>query len=183
MQHGVEKLSISMRRFAAKWSSKTLATKQNMVRWNQQFKGNCPFCLEEDKTTTHIVQCQHVHAYDAWNKGLLQLIKKLNKLKTCWKLMIAIRSKLNAWKKGEITSAHMFPRLIQEAIFEQRSLGWDMFLEGFISNKWFEYIQIYFRRKNIRCSPQTWFHRLIKYNWEFIFHIWDQRNQQLHNTE
>ena len=68
-------------------------------------------------------------------------------------------------------------------IMSRNIIGYDNFLEGFVSTTWGEYIQTYYEDKDSRRTGHSWTKRMIKYLLEFLFDIWEGRNKQLHETK
>ena len=146
-------------------------------------KGYCPYCKSPEETTKHILLCTNDEAMEIWEQAMHGLLKKLHRIDTCWYILVALKLELNNWKKSINHTTLSFPEEIQQAIQEQRYIGWKPFLEGLISTKWGQYRQESYEDKNIKKTGQKWAKRLIKYTWEFIEEIWTERNKKLHNTQ
>ena len=91
---------------------------------------------------------------------------------------------LNAWRYGTaVPEVNHLSSTLQNAINEQRSIGWSQFLEGFISKQWSFYMSNHFRLTQSKMKGTTWAAKLIKLNWQLIFNTWECRNKQLFNTK
>ena len=94
-------------------------------------KGNCPYCNHNDEDNEHILLCPHNSTVDKWNIILDNFIKKLEQLDTCWYVKVAIKKELQAWRRNRILpNTNKYPTELEEAIHEQRQIGWRSFLEG-----------------------------------------------------
>ena len=177
-------MNTNLKRFMAKWSCNCLATGKNMVRWKMRHEGYCPFCTETNETTAHILTCKHEDALNGWNKEWSQFINKLQRLDTCWNLMHAIRIEVHNWRYGLPQSPlDEYPLLLQQAIQEQRQLGWNLFFEGIISQKWAHYMTTYYEAIGNFKSGNNWAQKLVHLTWKTTFAIWETRNKQLHETQ
>ena len=183
LHKGMKSLPMNLRKFASKWSSEFLATGKNMTRWNLRHAGYCPFCTKPNENTKHILLCKHFESLQGWNECLATYISFLQKIDTCHHIIFAIHEELTAWRydrpPDDITH---YPPPLNSAITHQRKLGWKNFLEGIISNKWNKVMHNYYAQKNSRRKSSTWAGKLITYSIKFIFHLWEYRNKQLHDT-
>ena len=89
-------LDITRRIFVSKWTSNTNANAKNMVEWDKQHKGSCPYYHEPKENNDLILLCQHQRAKKPWNDNMKKHRKQLNKLDTCWYVKLAIRKELKA---------------------------------------------------------------------------------------
>ena len=155
-----------------------------MTRWKQRYDSKCPFCNTKEEDTLHILCCKDDESMDIWKEMMSTLLKRLYNADTCWLVMLAIRTELNNWKRH--TGTHrltMYPLLLQEAILDQRHLGWKNFLEGFVSKKWSEYMQQYYIENNTRKSSIKWTAKLISNTWKGVHFIWVERCKKMHDTK
>ncbi len=180
----MKSMTSNIQRFASKWSCETLATGKNMTRWNQRFNSKCPFCNHDKEDTNHILKCKSEESIQIWKEMIDNMLVQLQKADTCWLVMMAIKKELNNWKRDKKHDAlSKYPLLLQEAIEEQRQLGWKNFLEGLISRKWTEYMKQYYVQSNTKKSAVKWASKLVKYTWMGIHYIWKERNKKIHDTQ
>ena len=105
-------------------------------------------------------------------------------MNTCWYVLRAIKKELTSWRnQRKVPTIDWYPTELQDAIIEQRQIGWKNFLEGLISERWTQYMQQYLNDQHSKYSANLWTARLIKYNLEGLNAIWTKRNNQLHNTD
>ena len=100
MAQASNNMDIPKRKFVAKWTSECIGTGKNMERWKFRYDGSCPFCLKTKETTDHILQCPHQDSIAIWDEAIIEVIQKLIKLQTCPMLITALKTELNAWRKG-----------------------------------------------------------------------------------
>ena len=134
--------------------------------------------------TEHILLCSHTDSTNTWDKALSNLQYKLHYLDTCPQLLIAMSNDLQAWRtRATPPNIDHLPKTLRNVITTQRSIGWQQFLEGLISSSWSSYMDNYYRLSQTLKNGQTWTSRLYHLTWNLIFHIWEDRNNQLHKTE
>ena len=184
MEKGSTTMSLTMKRFVAKWSCECIATGKNMERWQQRHTGACPYCLTPLENTQHILRCTHEDSIQTWETALLNFLYKLHYLDTCPKLIIALKNELHSWRHNQQTpTLQHIPQMLRKVIISQRSIGWQQFLEGLISTTWAEYMESFYRKSHSMKTGITWASRLYHLTWNVVHHIWEARNNQLHETE
>ena len=152
-----------------------------MVRWGFRLKGNCPFCLQEDETTAHIITCQHPDAKTVWNKSMKKWFQSLIKIGIDPTIITGIRDEVNAWKTGLVNNIVTGDDGIDNLLAKQRKIGWQQFLEGLLSTEWYNF---FIKDSDTsRYQANTIISRIIRANWEFTFSIWTERNSKLHDTD
>ena len=98
-------------------------------------------------------------------------------------LIIAVWNDLRTWRhQSTLPDINSYPLLLQQALLEQRRIGWKQFMEGLLTKSWGTYMTVYYKTTRSLRKGSTWTKRLMKYNWEAVFSIWDNRNKQLHHT-
>ena len=184
MAAAAKSMNLNMRRFVAKWSCQCLGTGKNMQRWQLRHAGNCPYCLAEKEDTLHIMTCTNVQAIEGWNIAIGGFFNKIHKIKTCWYVITALKEEIRAWRlQLQSPDLNEYPLLLQQAIIEQRRLGWKQFFEGIISTKWELYMRSYYGATGNYNSSTKWAKQLIQQAWNMTFNIWNERNKQLHETQ
>ena len=155
-----------------------------MEKWQMRYKGDCPFCSTPKEDTLHMLQCSHQDSIDHWTSTINSVLRKLVTLDTCPLLMVAVRNELRAWRIHQnLPNITLYPITLQQAILEQRTIGWKQFMEGFFTKSWGTYMSNYYKSTRSLRKGSTWIKRLMKYNWEAVFSIWENRYKQLHNTQ
>ena len=69
-----------------------------MKQWNFRPKAQCPFCLQPDKDTEHVLQCQHVSALQIWDEQKKLIEESLTKWDTERMLHFALCQDLQNWR-------------------------------------------------------------------------------------
>ena len=173
-------------RTLVKWFSGWVGVGKNMERWNLRFKGHCPFCNYPKETTQHVIMCKHAQPTDKWKTLLQNYDTSLIRLITNYYLRKAIIYELWAWRRKDLKP---LPTLLyadqdlKEAIMEQRSLGWKVYLEGLISTKITQYQQAYHKNSSKQQTTFTWPKKVVKCGWKILTEMWDHRNKKLHQTD
>ena len=184
IKHAMQLSSLGRRRFVSKWCSNTLPTGKNMTRWNLRPNHNCPFCHSPLEDNSHITHCQHTKAKTIWKNSLLVFLRGLVKIDTCSDMLLVMKSELIAEHfNSEYPPLASYPPDLHNAVIQQRTIGWDQFMQGLISISWLEYQQQYYSNKQSRRKGQVWGYKLVKQIWDFTFAIWNGRNEQLHQQQ
>ena len=73
---------------------------------------------------------------------------------------------------------------VQRAIADQNNIGWDNFLQGFITTRWETAQQLYQEILGDcpSCPPRSWTEGLLTNLWDFSFNIWSYLNQKKHGV-
>lgn len=138
-------LSLTHRHFVSKWASQFVATGKNMKRWQFCPHGYCPFCKDEDESTTHILHCTHQDARDISKETLWKFVESMIKIGTCPRAVRAMRDETMFWRDNkDCPDISFLPEILQFAIISQRQIGWRSFLKGLLSTDWTNYQQAYF---------------------------------------
>ena len=115
---------LSMKIFISKWASGHLGTGKVVARNQYRIDGSCPFCLQPNEDTTHIMDCQHEEAQQIWKKHLLALVLTLHKYKFPVTFIIALKRELNAWRLHcTPPNLHIYPEPTTSMIQAQRTIG------------------------------------------------------------
>ncbi len=177
-KHAIRNSTTTRRRFVSKWISTTMGTGKNMKLWKLRPHSNCPYCMQEDETTNHILQCNHIEASMAWDKSMIKWFATLLQLGIDTLILRQLRQSLLQWKQhdnGYIEEDR------QTVLIAQENLGWTQYLEGLLVPEWFDLIY----KDNGSNTDRTIsiLSKMIRANWEFIFSIWTERNDKLHETD
>jgi hypothetical protein len=173
-------------RWVSETSSMTYTSAGKVVVRNKyRHDGACPFCLHPLEDTEHILDCQHIEALNSWNKSLWLFATSLHKAHFPVELIIAIKRELTAMRYRHVPpSLTTYPSPIRSMIRQQRLLGWNQFLLGFIPLTWkHHFLQILQDAKLLRhFSPDLWASKLIRASWDILHSVWIARNDKLFNT-
>ncbi len=180
---GFSTLSHSKKAFSSKWSSGFCATGRAMQRWQYRSLNECPFCKCHNEDTSHILRCQDAEVIHHWDDTIDTFFNKLHSIGTSPILLHYIKLELTFWRTNlNAVPPHSIPPSLQEAIQQQRSIGWRNFLEGYISIALLQYQQEYFSESNPNKSISTWGPSVLRGGVEVLFSVWQYRNQKIHNT-
>ena len=135
----------SEQRFAAKWSSGFLATRNNMQKWNFRIGDDCPYCLHPKEDTTHVLHCPHHDLLTVWNEAFSRFIEKLDKLGTEPSLLAALYNDLLAWRMNQpLPHLEFIPVSLHTLVQNLRSLTYDRVLEGLLPTSIINYQENFF---------------------------------------
>ena len=83
----------------------------------------------------------------------------------------------------EGVDAWLCERLNRHSCQFQKSLGWEPFLYGFLDNRWRQQQAQYKPPAGAKAlKPEIWAKKLIEFFWQKARSVWDQRNDEVHDT-
>ena len=95
-----------------------------------------------------------------------------------------IVGRINAWRRrGPVPDNLSTNPHLNQAIRHQNRIGWENFLEGFISQEWRHVQQQYLITINSPRSALCWWAKAQRQIWNFILTMWDNRCKFLHERE
>lgn len=104
-----------------------------MRLWNFWVKDSCPFCLEDNETTQHILHCDHTDAKQIWYQAVAKFRRKLETYRTDPTLLEALCNDLDAWRHNEpFPNSIYLPISLQEVVESLREISYDQVLEGLL---------------------------------------------------
>ena len=178
-----KKESKTSQRFAAKWVSGQLASGKKMKQWKFRPYDSCPFCMQENEDTEHIMLCQHQDAINIWNTQLLAIKELLTKWETEANLQVALCQDLQAWRhNSHLPSLTLIPPPLRRPLIDMRQLGYDRILEGLLPKTVIDYQDKYYKEMESRKSGSSWGKKVYKLFWSVLKELWMGRNEQLHQT-
>jgi len=152
-----------------------------MKRWKERETADCPRCgAFED--APHVLLCPGKGTLALWNNLLTSLSNWMTSVQTAPCIMEAILIGLNNWRFGYTTS---FPNdtLIRVALAQQFDIGWNLFLEGWISIEWETAQQSHYSSLHSLRMGRKWITHLIRHCWKIAWDLWEHRNDTLHRQE
>jgi exonuclease III len=182
---GMKGMISTRRRFVSKWSAHQLGTGKNLVRWKHRPHGKCPFCLQDDEDTAHILSCTHTEPLMEWYKQLDNFLSTLTSIGTCPVLLVTLRYDLIAWKlnNNKEASLELLNPSQKTVILEQRQIGWTQFLEGLLTKQWVQYHDELFKDNQSKRTGSAWAAKVYRSGWTLIYNLWTFRNKKLHETD
>ena len=172
-------------KFTSKWTTGHLATGRKMALWKKRAMDNCPFCLEPDEHTFHILTCPHAEATKVWDSSLETFIKSLTRLNTETEFLSTLTYDLHCWRNAQpYLLINSISTNLQPIFIHLRQIKYDKFLEGLIPKELIRHQEKYFRaQESCLQTGKSWGKKVYKLLWEFTNSIWLGRNQQLHDTD
>ena len=112
----------------------------------------CPFYLQDNEHTTHILYCQHTAALDIWQSAMEKFCWKLEKLHTELCLLEALLNDLDACRNNlQLPYLHNLPDNLQVVFKDLREISYDHVLEGLLPKTFISYQETIFREYE-QCS-------------------------------
>ena len=175
-------IPFGLQRWLSKHSTGQCGVGRMKMRRKHQDHSECPRCLQEDETTTHVITCGDARATACWNLQIQKLRQWLSENKTSPDLEVDLIGRLQAWRAGRPPPAlTTTSAAVSEAIEEQDSIGWWNFLLGRVSRKFAEVQSEHFKSIQSRRTGRPWLTGLIRQVWDLSFQMWEHRNNILHS--
>jgi hypothetical protein len=151
---------------------------------NEKFYGNlntCPYCPIKKETIEHIFCCNHEIAKQERDTALTAYKVMLISKRTPPQLVETIVAGITTGIAQSLSQNSDHPALEHQVGREQgATLGWVVFLQGYISQKWKDSYQAMISGKKSVQDSQTWAKNLILANWTYSKSIWASRNAVVH---
>ena len=176
-------MPFGMKRWFTKHASGHCAVGHMTIRRRHTDHSECPRCQETDETTKHVLQCNDARAIACWQKEITRLHKWMGSVNTHPTLQTAILKRLAQWRSNSpLTPLPVLSPEFTSAIEEQDSIGWWNFLLGRVSTKFATLQEAYYISLGSDRGGRTWLSALIRESADISFHMWEHRNNILHNT-
>jgi hypothetical protein len=167
--------------FIKKHSSGMCGFGKFMHRWKKHDTPIYPRCdaLEDAQ---HVWLCKGHNSREVWDRSLASLWNWMVSVQTDPDIQHHILGHLCSWWDGSQGPAFIPPGL-QNAIDEQNNIGWNRFLEGWLSKAWVLRQQQYFEKSRTHRSGKRWAVALIRKLWLVTWDLWEHHNGVLHEQE
>lgn len=156
-------------------------TQAFLYRQRRTTSSLCPLCNAEDETHEHVTKCSNPTARDNRQLCLQKWRASCKKQETEPVLMNVLEHQLcqvldipPTQRPAPITVE------LQNALKHQNIIGWENFLNGFISTYWGKYQDNHTTAS--KYNPNTWRNRLILANLTLKREIWEARNKTVHGV-
>lgn len=156
-------------------------TNNNMVKWGYRKCSKCPRCGSDPETPEHVPACQQPESIEIWDKSVAALDNWLIRQQTDPTLRHQILLTLRSWKRGAIDPLRYDK--FEQLWNEQATIGWDRFLNGFISKRWLTTQQMFYDRTQSKRTGRRWVSSLIQKIWDISWDQWRHRNEVLHGGD
>jgi hypothetical protein len=167
---------LTQRLWIPKWLSSWIPIGKNLVRWKISTTDVCPRCGEAETHRYYVIKCPQEQAIQTWEAAINKLSRWLDNNHTQHELKQGLLEGLRAWHDDRpiqpITTD--WPGVIQ-TLHDQKTLGWNLFFDGFITDSWVATQQSYLKFLNKKTSGKRWTSRLIKRMWEIAWDMWRHR--------
>ncbi len=149
----------ALQHWVAKSAARFLPYGTNMKRWNQREDDRCPRCHQPVESKNHLIQCQAPSTIKQWNKALQNLDDWMQKASTDPRLHSDIIEGLRRWNQNKAPNTRENK---SDTACKQDTLGWDLALEGAISNKWRTQQEVHWKMYKSRKLSKQWTIELLK---------------------
>lgn len=151
-----------------------------LVKRKEKNSALCKRCGTEE-TTTHVWQCQTPEVHDIWITAVAKLDKWLHDIQTDPILIHHITISLLGWYHG----THINEHLAHDFATERTDIGWNLFIEGWISTAWRKQQTNYLLQIQSSKSSFQWATALIKKMWDIAWDLWEHRSgiEHLHDVQ
>jgi hypothetical protein len=194
--HGkaLHSLPVPSRLAVIKFLHRWLPTNHNLHKQNHTNPKCCGLCQAPDEDDDHMCLCPHTSATLIRAKALEDLTAALSACATDPTISDLLLEGCHAWfSHGKTTidtrapDDHPFREVLDLAIEEQNSIGWNQILRGRLSLAWgFCYKKWQSlhppTEKSARLDSGTWTTRIIKWAMSTFLALWKNRNTQLFTT-
>lgn len=138
-------MTLATNRWTTKWLTGFCGIGTMLVIYKHQKHSKCPRCNCDNETLTHVLKCSAPTAQQLWDDEMTNLQQWILDNKGCPLLAETIVTQLHAWHNNELPpQPSSSSPLLLESIWQQASIGWQSFIEGFWSSKWREHQLQYF---------------------------------------
>ena len=161
--------------------SNNAPTNDNMVKWGFRACTKCPRCHELIETADHVAACQAPPAIEVWDQSLTTLNTWLIKQQTDPTLRQQILLTLKSWKRGDVDNQQSIR--LRPLWDDQNTIGWDRFMNGFVSMHWARTQQLFYDRMKSKRTGRRWVTSLIQRVWDISWDQWRHRNEILHGGD
>ena len=165
----------------SKWLTGFCGVGKKLKQYRHQSHANCPRCNAEDEDVAHILQCNATSAKTLWESEISKLQTWMEENDGDPDLITAIIENVKAWRDEIPYPVHNFSnRTLRKAIRQQDRIGWQNFLEGFLTQNWRKVQTMYLKQIKSHKSSLLWMSRLQQKMWGILKAMWKDRNDTLH---
>ena len=152
----------------------------------------CPTGCGAKECQLHYVKCQHKAMAEHREEQIKKIQRKLLRLKTFPVLVHCVKACLKAVERGEDVDIEVTQldgphgTALWEALIEQEYIGYEAFLQGFVSKSWWKAQQIFWKEERIVVTKRlqnTWQRHFILSLLEYTRSNWMRRNEFLHGSQ
>ena len=171
------------RHWAVKHSSGFCGVGKMMALWKKWPSANCPRCGIPNETAAHVWTCSGGGANFVWETALTRLCSWMETQETAPEIIEAIRTHLQGWRNGSGGVPVTYHLLgLTTAAQNQTDIGWQCFLEGFVTSDWAATQQTYYTWIGSRRTGKRWAIALVKKLWDVAWDLWEHRNGHAHKA-
>ena len=145
--------------------------------WGRLPTSNCPICLTEPETSTHLLLCRDNRVNICWQNSIGKLELQLDRINTPPILANSILQQLQLWRDPTYT---MTGEQDHTAVESQQKIGWKNFLWGRLTPEW--------QKQHAKLIPsdrsyksKRWVTQLIQKLWNVSWDLWEHRNGIQHD--
>jgi exonuclease III len=166
-----------------------VGVQKQLMQWANEDEYHCPYKCDQLETPMHYLMCKK--AINGMSRICMEAINKwMIKVRTnhCVReqLMELLYDKLPI-SRIVVKVQYPKPRLFEQALQEQKDLGWKALMKGLISTTWGEIQEEEYKNIRERSKLEIWYtgtwwtKHLIKHIIFWALNEWQRRNEWLHN--
>jgi len=133
MERAMQEAPAHRCRWVAKQITGQFAHGKNMQRCSKRSLAECPQCHAETEDKQHIVHCPDPKARQQWSANMAKLKQWLHAQGTDPELQDTLITHLETWSQDQQPNPNRHSTPWGD---EQTQIGWDKFLDGWISQYW-----------------------------------------------
>ena len=141
----------------------------------------CPLCHKEDENWKHVYRCPCVDMKRCKRENIAKIEKQLHRLKTLPQItehFVAILSQSFDHAPSPTqypTSPYMHQMM--EAHKNQEQIGYQAFLKGFLTKKWYQLQETYYRNERMdrKYNSKRWRKEVVRLIINFGNELWNER--------
>jgi hypothetical protein len=165
-----EEIPQKHRHWITKHATGICGVNEMLHKWKKRQDPFCPRCGQIE-TSSHVWKCNGSASHNLWISSIRSLVDWMKSINTSPVIIKCIEENLLKWQTDQ-------PRNGTRSTLElsQDLLGWDYFLEGFLSTQWADTQDQYYKSLGKNNNGQRWATEIVKKLWSVAWDIWLYRN-------
>ena len=176
IQRAVQNLPFHQRTWHSKWAASYIPIGAKLQLWKIQSNQICPRCGNDEDHKSHVLRCPEFEATKLWKANMQKLEQWMVKSYTSPDIQLVIKEALRQWyEKTDFVPPTVHWTQVNELITAQQEIGWQPFLDGFLSTLWESTQQQYYEWIRKRYTGRRWVTKLLRQLWSISWQMWRHR--------
>ena len=158
-------------------------TSETLVKWKYRESAKCPRCDAAVETHDHVLLCNAKGTDAIWGRYMAAIDDIGDKCRLLPAMVGAIKHALGRWRGQKRATPRHDDTQIRRALVSQQGLGWGAFVKGFVVADWRSVQDTFEKRREDKYRTGGWAAKLVEAGWDYMSHMWMQRNEELHKTD